>query len=214
MTFKTCLVLLILSIAAAAAAQERRAFLSGSVSAANMQSTTDVALAGALGYRLNRVVSLGIETTVMPNVRSSFPTNRGNGSNASVVTNAGGRVALFTGAARIDIPMTSARMTPFLTAGGGAASVRRTADFTYLVVTQTPTEVITRTGVTRDPGETRSVTEGVSASSTPLALMLGGGTDILLTHSLGLEVDFRLFRLFGNDDQNVGRFGLGVRYVF
>jgi hypothetical protein len=214
MKLKASIVLLILSMAAAGAAQDRSAFVAGSLSAANMESTTDLAVAGTFGYRFNHVVSLAIETTVMPDVRSAFPTDRGNTSaNGSAMTNAGGHAVLFTNAARIDIPTTSARVTPFFTAGGGVANVRRTADFTYQTVTQAP-DVFNRDGVVRGSVQSRTVTEGVTASSTGLALVLGGGTDIHLARSLALEVDLRLFRLFGNDEQNLGRFGLGVRYAF
>jgi hypothetical protein len=215
MKLKASIVLLIVSMAAAGAAQDRSAFVAGSLSAANMQSTTDLAVAGTFGYRFNHVVSMAIETTVIPDVRSAFPTDRGNTSanGGSAMTNAGGHAVLFTNTARIDIPTTSARVTPFFTAGGGVANVRRTADFTYQAVTQAP-DVIGRDGVVRGSVQSRTVTEGVTASSTGLALVLGGGTDIHLARSLALEVDLRLFRLFGNDEQNLGRFGLGVRYAF
>jgi hypothetical protein len=214
MELRASIFLMILSMTAAASAQDRSAFVTGSLSAANMQSATDLAVAGAFGWRFNDVVSLAIETTVMPDVRSSFPTDRGNTSaNGSAFTNAGGHAVLFTNAARIDIPTTSARVTPFFTAGGGVANVRRTADFTYQAVTQAP-DVLSRDGVVRGSVQSRTVTQGVTASSTGLALVLGGGTDIHLARSLALEVDLRLFRLFGDDEQNLGRFGLGVRYAF
>jgi opacity protein-like surface antigen len=115
---------------------------------------------------------------------------------------------LLTNTARIDIPTTSTRVTPFFSAGGGVANVRRTADFGYefplpLLPPGTPTLPIVRPFV-----------QHITASSTDMALTLGGGTGVRVAKSLWLDVDLRLFRLLGDDDQNLGRFGVGVRYAF
>jgi hypothetical protein len=47
-----------------------------------------------------------------------------------------------------------------------------------------------------------------------MALTLGGGAGVRVASSLWLDVDLRLFRLLGDDDRNLGRFGVGVRYAF
>lgn len=210
------------SVAAAAAGQERSAFVGGSLGAANMASRTEVAFTGSFGYRFSRVASFVIEATGVPNVESEFPTGSpiilttGATSVASVViypgptlSNLGGRIVLFTNTARIDIPTTSARLSPYFSAGGGVANVRRTADFTYSVPQPlfppgTPTLPIVRP----------PVVEHLRSSSTAMALTLGGGTGIRLTRSLWLDVDLRLFRLLDETDRNLGRFGAGVRYTF
>jgi hypothetical protein len=88
------------------------------------------------------------------------------------------------------------------------ANVRRTADFSYefplpLFPPGTPTLPIVRPFV-----------QHITASSTDMALTLGGGAGVRVAKSLWLDVDLRLFRLLGDDDQNLGRFGVGVRYAF
>jgi opacity protein-like surface antigen len=206
-----------------AAAQDRgSAFVGGSVSAANMESRTEIAYTGSFGYRFSRVVSFVIEATGVPSVESPFPTNlpvilAGASTTASTsvaifpgptFSNLGGRIVILTNTARIDIPTTSTRVTPFFSAGGGVANVRRTADFSYqllapLPVPGTPTLPIVR-----------PFTQHLTASSTDMALTLGGGAGVRVAKALWLDVDLRLFRLLGDDDQNLGRFGVGVRYAF
>jgi opacity protein-like surface antigen len=206
-----------------AAAQDRgSAFVGGSVSAANMESRTEIAYTGSFGYRFSRVVSFVIEATGVPSVESPFPTNlpvilAGASTTASTsvaifpgptFSNLGGRIVMLTNTARIDIPTTSTRVTPFFSAGGGVANVRRTADFSYqllapLPVPGTPTLPIVR-----------PFTQHLTASSTDMALTLGGGAGVRVAKALWLDVDLRLFRLLGDDDQNLGRFGVGVRYAF
>jgi opacity protein-like surface antigen len=210
-----------LGAAAASAAQERSAFVGGSVDAANMASRTEVAFTGSFGYRFTRVVSFVIEATGVPNLESEFPAgpvilSAGTASSASVLiypgpsySNVGGRIVLFTNTARIDIPTTSTRLSPFFSAGGGVANVRRTADLIYpfpqpLFPPGTPTLPIVRP----------PVVEHLTSSSTVMALTIGGGTGIRLTRSLWLDVDLRLFRLMDETDRNLGRFGVGVRYAF
>ncbi len=217
---------LILWVSASGSAQDRTsAFVGGSISAANMASHTDIAYAGSFGYRFSRVVSFVIEATAVPDVRSSFPANSpfvrtASGSTSSSVSstsvvifpgpffaNPGGRIVLFTNAARVDIPTTSTRVTPFFTAGGGVANVRRTADFSYpfpLLPTLPP-------GL---PIDIRPITQQVTASSTEMTLTLGGGVGVRVASSLWVDADLRVFRLFGDEDRNLGRFGVGVRYAF
>jgi opacity protein-like surface antigen len=205
-----------------AAAQDRgSAFVAGSVSAANMESRTEIAYSGAFGYRFSRVVSFVIEATGVPSVEPVFPTNPvilSTGApppSTSVAiypgptySNLGGRIVMLTNTARIDIPTTSTRVTPFFSAGGGVASVRRTADFSYdfpvpLLPPGTPTLPIVRPYV-----------QHLTSSSTDMALTLGGGAGVRVAKSLWLDVDLRLFRLLGDGDRNLGRFGVGVRYAF
>jgi len=205
-----------------AAAQDRSsAFVGGSVSAANMESRTEIAYTGSFGYRFSRVVSFVIEATGVPSVESPFPANMpvilaGATTTASTsvaifpgptFSNLGGRIVLLTNTARIDIPTTSTRVTPFFSAGGGVANVRREADFGY----QVPLPVL-------PPGTPlpiiRPFIQHITASSTDMALTLGGGAGVRVAKALWLDVDLRLFRLLGDDDRNLGRFGVGVRYAF
>ena len=213
-----------LCVSAAAEAQDRSsAFVAGSVSAANMESRTEIAYTGSFGYRFSRVVSFVIEATGVPKVTSSFPesgpiilSSGATPPSTSIAifpgptfSNVGGRIVLLTNTARIDIPTTSTRLTPFFSAGGGVANVRRTADFTYPyyplpLLPGSPTLPIVRP----------PIVEHVISSSTAMALTLGGGVGIRLAPALWLDVDLRLFRLLDQDDQNLGRFGVGARYAF
>jgi hypothetical protein len=220
MRFRAAAIVVTLSVAAASSAQERSAFVGGSVGAANMASRTEAAFTGSFGYRFTRVVSFVVEATGVPQVESDFPNgpvilSAGTTTSASVLiypgptySNVGGRIVLFTNTARIDIPTTSTRLSPYFSAGGGVANVRRTADFTYpvplpLFPPGTPTLPV------RPP-----VVEHLTSSATAMALTLGGGTGVRLTRSLWLDVDLRLFRLLDEQDRNLGRFGAGVRYGF
>src|SRR5262245_14239550 len=214
-------IVVIFGTAAASAAQERSAFVAGSVGAANTASRTEAGRTWCFGYRCTRVVSFVTEATAVPQVDSDFPSGpvilaAGANAVASVLiypgpsySNVGGRIVLFTNTARIDIPTTSTRLSPFFSAGGGVANVRRTADLIYpfpqpLFPPGTPTLPIVRP----------PVVEHLTSSSTVMALTIGGGTGIRLTRSLWLDVDLRLFRLLEETDQNLGRFGVGVRYAF
>src|SRR5678809_1370860 len=86
------------------------------------------------------VILAGASTTASTSV-AIFP--------GPTFSNLGGRIVMLTNTARIDIPTTSTRVTPFFSAGGGVANVRRTADFSYqllapLPVPGTPTLPIVR----------------------------------------------------------------------
>ena len=198
------------------------AFVGGGVSAVNMESRTDIAYSGSFGYRFSPIVSLVIEAMAVPEVHASFPAHNpiilsesGSNTGTSVAifpgptySNPGGRIVLFTNAARIDIPTTSTRVTPFFTAGGGIANVRRTADFTF------PYPIPFLPAVSPTLPIRAPFTQRVTASSTDLALTLGGGVGVRVGSSLWLDADLRVFRLMGDDDRNLGRFGVGVRYQF
>ena len=220
---------LVLCVPAVALAQDRGAAVGGSVSAANMSSHTDVALGVTFGYRFSRVVELELEGSWVPSVHSDFPANpiliqnatavttigAGAGANAAVqifptpyYANPDGRIVMFTNGVRINIPTTAARMTPYFAAGGGVAAVRRTSDFVYPVLVPLASQLPTQTPTLRP------ITQQIVSSETDLAVTLGGGVDIRITSALSLEADLRLFRLLGEEDRNLGRFGAGVRYRF
>jgi len=214
-------VVVALMVSLPAAAQDRSsAFVGGSVSAANTESRTEIALTGSFGFRFSRVVSFVIEATAVPSAEPVFATNPvilsagAPPPSTSIAifpgptySNLGGRIVLLTNTARIDIPTTSTRVTPFFSAGGGVANVRSTADFSYelplpLFPPGTPTIPV------------RPFFQHITSSSTDMALTLGGGAGVRVAKSLWLDVDLRLFRLLGDDDRNLGRFGVGVRYAF
>ena len=220
------------------AQEDRGAVVGGSVSATNMASHTDVAFAGTFGYRFGRVFGMEIETTAVPNVKSPFRDDFPailSGSTASILggstvsagsavsftridpgqiypgptySNQRGRVVIFTNNARVEIPTTSTRVTPYFVAGGGIANVRRRADFSY------PLPLAINPVSPSAVPQLRPVILPIVSSSTDLALTIGGGVDVRVMKQLFVEADLRLFRLLGQEDQNLGRFGVGVRYRF
>jgi opacity protein-like surface antigen len=224
--------ILSLGVSAVASAQDRGAAVSGSVFAVNMDSRTGAALSGALAYRFSRVVELEIETTWVPKVRSAWPTgpvviqlsqsstfftsgsvvpNSSQIFPAPYYANPGGRIVMFTNAARINIPTTSSRLNPYFAAGGGVAHTRRTADFIYPIFLPV---TVTAPVPSNAPPLVRQTTERVTAATTDLALTLGGGVDVRIASALSVDADLRLFRLLGQEDRNLGRFGVGLRYRF
>jgi hypothetical protein len=56
--------------------------------------------------------------------------------------------------------------------------------------------------------------EKVTASAVEMALTIGGGLSVRVARDLAVEADLRAFRLLGEDDRSVGRFGVGMRYRF
>src|SRR3990172_4905597 len=135
-------VALICMPAAALAQDDRGASVSGAVSATNMDSATEFSFSGAFGYRFSRVVGFELETTVVPQLKSPFPGYTilaGLPEAASLIyptprfDNPGGRMVIFSSNVRIVVPTTSTRFEPYFVAGGGIASVRRTAEYLYPV---------------------------------------------------------------------------------
>ena len=232
MTLRASLLLLLLSFPAAAAAQEQRgASAGGSVSATNMESRNSWSFAGSFEYRFNRVAGLEIEATAVPTLKSDFPGATILGSTGAITSftsiqaelnaifstpsvtifpgphfeNQRGRAVIFTNNARLHIPTTAARIDPYFVAGGGVASVRHTADLVF-------TRFIPPGIGVQLPSQ--SITEPLTSSSVNLALTIGGGVSIRAVSNLWIDGDLRMFRLLGDEDRNVGRFGVGARYRF
>lgn len=222
---------LVLVPSAAWAQDDRGASVGASVSATNMESRTELSFTGTFGFRFTRVVSLEIEATVVPRLRSPFSggpviqsstqttvSTIASGSTTAVQIfpgpafgDVGGRVVIFSNNVRIDMPVATTRATPYFIAGGGIANVRRTAIYTYPVpLPLTPPPV---------PGpvpvlQYRNVSQPIQSSAIDLALTIGGGLEIHVAPHVSVGVDLRLLRLIGDQDQNAGRFGVGARYTF
>jgi opacity protein-like surface antigen len=235
MTARAAIVLLlVLSASGALAADERTAAVGGNVSAMDIDSYTALSFSASFEYRFSRVVGLEVEATLAPKLKSPFPNSGYNilagSSTAAAVTgaltgvglaiypaptytNADGRAVIFSNNVRIAIPTTTARLEPYFVAGGGMATVRHTADLVYgpvpLAVTPNPP-----TGIVFPPLPVRQFTQRVTASSNDLALTLGGGLSVRTTPQFWIDADLRLFRLLGDTDRNVGRFGVRARYGF
>lgn len=224
---------LVLVPSAAWAQNDRGASVGGSVSATNMESRTELSFAGTFGFRFTRVVSLEIESAVVPRLRSPFSggaviqgstqttvSTISSGSTAvlqiypgPVFGDVGGRVVIFSNNVRIDMPVTTTRATPYFIAGGGIANLRRTATFTFPIPLAVPPTPLPGPG-SAPVLQYRTVSQPVRSSMTELALTIGGGVDIHVASHVSVGVDLRLLRLLGEQDQNVGRFGIGARYTF
>ena len=224
---------LVLVPSAAWAQNDRGASVGGSVSATNMESRTELSFAGTFGFRFTRVVSLEIESAVVPRLRSPFSggaviqgstqttvSTISSGSTAvlqiypgPVFGDIGGRVVIFSNNVRIDMPVTTTRATPYFIAGGGIANLRRTATFTFPIPLAVPPTPLPGPG-SAPVLQYRTVSQPVRSSMTELALTIGGGVDIHVASHVSVGVDLRLLRLLGEQDQNVGRFGIGARYTF
>jgi opacity protein-like surface antigen len=237
MRFCAAIVLLLVpSASGALAADDRTAAVGGNVSAMDIDSYTALSVSGSFEYRFTRVVGLEIEATLAPTLKSPFPNSEYTilgGSSPAVTaavapqlsalgrltiypgptyTNADGRAVIFSNNVRIAIPTTTERLEPYFVAGGGMASVRHTADLVYgpfpLATPNPPTGIVVPTL------PVRQFTQHVTSSSNDLAVTLGGGLSVRATSQFWIDADLRLFRLLGNTDRNVGRFGVGFRYRF
>jgi hypothetical protein len=106
---------------------------------------------------------------------------------------------------RIRIPTTATRFEPFFVAGGGVAHLRHTADFVFTPpVPPIPIPVPVP----------RTIAQHLTASEVALALTLGGGVGVRVGRRASVDADLRLLRLLGDEDRNVGRFGVMGRYRF
>jgi opacity protein-like surface antigen len=244
MRFHAAVLLLVLACPSAAFAQDDRgAHAGGSASATNMDSRTSWSFAGSFEYRLNRVAGLEIEATAVPTLKSDFPGARilassgVTGSAISVLTspsssvtssiifptifpqprfaNQRGRAVIFTNNVRVHIPTTADRLDPYFVAGGGISNVRHTADYIYNPFIYSSAD-LTALGLSVPIPSIpiRTITQPIRTSSNALALTIGGGVGVRVLSHLWVEGDLRMFRLLGNEDQNAGRFGVGVRYRF
>jgi opacity protein-like surface antigen len=212
----------LLLFATCASAQESGATVSASAGVTSVGSRTELTVSGSAGYRFNRIVGFEIEVTAIPTLKTPFPTGEVTIQSATPATlsgftsiaifpapayaNPNGRAVFFTNNVRVELPTTATRLTPYFVAGGGVATVRHTADLTIpIAITQIPNGI---------PGRLLTQSTPVSASSTDVALTLGGGVAIKVASHFGIDGDLRFFRLMGSEDTNAGRFGVGVRYTF
>jgi opacity protein-like surface antigen len=226
----TLTILALLATPAAALAQnDRGASVAGAVSATFLESDTDLSFSGAFGYRFGGVVGFELEATVVPTLSSPYPDDRFRILAASPAIaifpppffdNEDGRMVMLTNNARIALPIGSRPLEPYFVAGGGVAHVRRTADYVYpiclaclanVVGTPLPAEL---TITSRDASIRGPFTYPVTSSSVELAMTLGGGLSVRITRALAVEADLRAFRLLGETDRSMGRFGVGARYRF
>jgi opacity protein-like surface antigen len=235
--FVPVLLCLVAFPAAAAAQTDRGASAGASVSATNMDSHTSWSFSGSFEYRVNRVAGFEVEATAVPSLQSDFPGVSILSSTSSATSSTGGftfndssiptrlvtpifpqprfenqksRAVFFTNNVKVHIPTTADRVDPYFVAGGGIANVRRTADLVQdpIILTGLPP------GIVLPPSLLQPRISPLRASSTSLALTVGGGAAIRVWSQAWIEADLRMFRMLGTEDQNAGRFGVGIRYRF
>jgi opacity protein-like surface antigen len=184
---------------------------------------TSAGVTGGVAYRFNRALAFGIEVTAVPSLTPGDPTPGANGrlEESFVATGGsvsifppvivpiyryeeeGGRAAIFTTNVRLEIPLASPRVLPYVIGGGGISTVRE--QFTLTV--EYPDFVIQSFPV-------RPFSQTITQSATDLALTLGGGISFRATDHLWIDADLRYFALLGHVDRHIGRFGGGVSYRF
>lgn len=200
---------------------------SATVSAAtNIVDGTSVSIAGAMGYRFNPLVALGVEFMFVPSLSADIPDipiPLGLGgqfggvsypSPAIRIGDDGGHATIFTTHLRLTIPTRSRRISPYLIGGAGVGAVTDTFQYT---ITYPP---ITFTGLTGLGGATviypsllpRS--EFISRTTTDFTATFGGGVSFLAGDHVSFDVDARYFGIFGRRDAQIGRFGGGITYRF
>ena len=210
--------------AAALAQDDRGASVSGAVSATLFDSETDFSFSGAFGYRFSRVVGFELEASLVPDLSSSYPDDVYTILTSSFPSiaiyppprfeDAGGRMLILTNNVRIAVPTTSTRLEPYFVAGGGIASVRRTAVLVYPLLEPRVLPAIPGLSLPAPGSIGFPFRQPYTTSAVEMALTLGGGVSVRVLSDLAVDVDLRMFRLLGEDDSNVGRFGVGVRYRF
>jgi opacity protein-like surface antigen len=195
------------------AAADQGATIDGVVAATTIESRTEMAIAGGIGYRVNRFLGFGLEITSVPALKPDRATLRSatvidslgsaavlNSAAGPTVTGSDGRAIVFTTNVRVELPSIATRVLPYVVGGGGIANIKDNFTVTLpLPVSGIPIVI--------QP-------QAATQSSTNLALTAGGGASILITSHVSVDVDLRYLRLIATRDLNVGRFGIGLSYRF
>jgi len=194
------------------AAAGQGATIDGVVAATAIESRTEVAIAGGMGYRVNRFLGFGVEVTSVPVLKpdaarlrpstivDSFGSAAVLNSAAPSISGDNGRATVFTTNVRLELAPIGTRLLPYVVGGGGIANIKDNFTATVPVPVAGIPVVIQPQAITQ--------------SSTSVALTTGGGASILMTPHVSVDVDLRYLRLIGTRDLNVGRFGIGLSYRF
>ena len=200
----TALLVLLVVVGAPGTARAQGALAYGSIAAAVSGDTTSPAYGGGVAWRFNRAFGLGVELSHIPSLDSDFPGIFccGEDSDMSVTT--------FTTNVRLEVPTTSSRIIPFVTAGGGVAAVAQSYSVIYAQLAN-PIDLraigLNTIPILPQPND-------LEFTNTNMALTLGGGASFLLGNHFAVDADLRLLHIMGNDSRNIGRFGGGVSYRF
>jgi len=179
-----------------------------SVAAAISDGETSPAYGGGVTWMFNRGFGFGVELSHLPSLSSSISRTY---YCCGIFDDSGSSATVFTTNVRLEVPTTSKRIIPFVTAGGGVAAV--TQSYSVIYALPVDYERLASMGLVNTipilPGPT-----DVEYTNTNMALTLGGGASFLVTDHVGIDADLRVLHIMGNDSRNVGRFGAGVSYRF
>jgi opacity protein-like surface antigen len=199
----TCgLLVMLLGLAAPRPSQAQGVLVQGLAAATESDGHTSPTFGGAVTYRFNRALGLGVE---LSHVRSFSDTEF---PSIYCCEDKLGHATVFTTNVRLEIPTLSRTVIPFVVGGGGLASVTN-----YYGVVYAAANVAALIGA-----NTVSPIYGgpstLSSTTTTMALTLGGGASFLLTDHFAIDADLRALHLLGDRTRTVGRFGVGVSYRF
>jgi opacity protein-like surface antigen len=223
-----------LLITAPASAQTNTGGLA-SISASGMALERDISasITASIGYRLNPIVAVGMELTLVPSYSPDVPdfpmilyggstlyggTTLYGGATGAIfpppsvaIEAAGGRATFFTGNVRLTIPTRSIRFTPYLVGGGGVGNV--TDEFRYTYRAFPPFLVLDACRVC-GPGFAPTFTESIRRTTTAFAMTLGGGVGVRLSDQWSVDVEARYLGVAGQRNINTGRYGAGMSFRF
>jgi len=196
---------------------------SATVSAVSIEDGASASIAGAIGYRFNPVVALGVELMLVPRLTPdvhqipiplgtfefdgiSFP------SPAITTGDDGGHATIFTTNLRLTIPTRSRRLSPYLIGGAGVGTVTDNLRYTFIY----PAFILT--GPAAQPVIFPPLplprTESIARTTTDFAATFGGGVSFLTSDHWSFDVDARYIGIFGTRDAQIGRYGGGITYRF
>jgi hypothetical protein len=212
--------LVLLYSSAAYAQADSGPVVRGAITAAALEGTTSVSVGGAVGYRLNPVMSLELEVTAVPAYEPDLPLIPLQLPTRLVFRSfdPDGQATLFTTNARLELPAFGRRVTPFVVGGGGVASISSS----YTLAPSLPPWVLAGSPEAQalqaifgpDSLSLQIPPSRVSETRTAMLLTLGGGASVRLTDRLSIDIDVRYARMLDDRDLNMGRFGGGVSYRF
>jgi opacity protein-like surface antigen len=197
---------------------------SATVSAVSIEDGASASIAGAIGYRFNAVVALGVELMFVPpltpDVRE-IPIPLGAlgfegipfaAPTITVGNEAGGHATIFTINLRLTIPTRSRRLSPYLIGGAGVGTVTDNLQYTFIY----PPFILT--GPAAQPVIYPPIlpprTESITRTTTDFAATFGGGVSFLTSDHWSFDVDARYIGVFGERDAQIGRYGGGITYRF
>ena len=177
----------------------------GTVGVAVANSGTNLAFSGAAGYRMNRVFGFELELAYIPSL-GGLPDGL---ILPAFQPDFDQSVLAATNNIRLEVPTITSRVTPFVVAGAGIASTQ--TQYSIDPIYTTFSADLTALGVlTPSVIPARSYT----ATTTGLAMTIGGGVGIAVTPRLSIDVDLRELHVHGTGGGDIGRFGVGASYRF